>query len=208
MSLDTYANLKAAVIRFSGRDDLSDLLDDFIDLTEEKIYSNEMMPLRLRGFETTAVAQTIAGTNSVALPANYLQTRSITLSSGGSERELIFNSPSAIPKKSGSGIPVYFTIEGDNITFDTTPDGAYDVNITYYEKPTALSSSNTTNFVLTNHPSIYLNGCLGELYSYTSELQDSEAYYGKFIRSIKGAIRNDRTGRYINAQGRVQGSTP
>ena len=208
MSLDTYANLKAAVIRFSGRDDLSDLLDDFIDLTEEKIYSNEMMPLRLRGFETSSTLQTIAGTNAVALPTGYLQARSIALTSGGKEREMFFNSPSALPKKSGSGIPVSFTVEGDNLVFDVTPDGVYDIEFVYYGKPTALSSTNTTNFVLTNHPSIYLDGCLSELYSYTSEIQDSEAYFGKFIRSIKGAIRNDRTGRYINAQGRVQGSTP
>lgn len=208
MSLATYADLKATVIRFSGRDDLSDLLDDFIVLTEEQIYSNEMMPLRLRGLETTATAATISGTNTVALPTGYLQIRSITLNSGGVERELIFNSPSAIPKKSGSGIPVYFTIIGSNIVFDITPDGVYTLENSYYGKPTALSSSNQTNFVLTNHPTIYVNGCLSELKSFAGEIQDSEAYFGKFIRSIKGAIRNDRTGRYVNAQGRVQGSTP
>ena len=208
MSLATYADLKATVIRFSGRDDLSDLLDDFIALTEEQIYSNEIMPLRLRGFETTAALVTIAGTNAVAIPATYLQARSITLDSGGVEREMFFNSPSALPKRSGSGIPVSFTVEGDSLVFDVTPDGVYNISFHYYAKPTALSASNTTNFVLTNHPSIYLNGCLSELKSYASEIQDAEAYFGKFIRSIKGAIRNDRTGRYVNAQGRVQGSTP
>jgi len=208
MSLATYADLKATVIRFAGRDDLSDKLDDFILLAEEQMYSNELMPLRLRGFESNDALATIAGTNAVALPATYLQARSITLNSGGTDRELFFNSPSALPKKSGSGIPTHFTIEGSNIVFDIVPDGVYAMEFVYYGKPTALSASNQTNFVLTNHPSIYLNGCLSELYSYTTELQDSEAYFAKFIRSIKGAIRNDRTGRYVNAQGRVQGSTP
>lgn len=208
MSLDNYANLKAAVINFSGRDDLSSLVDDFLDLTEEQIYSNEIMPLRLRAFETNTTLQTIAGTNAVALPATYMQTRSITLNSGGVEREMFYNSPSALPKKAGSGIPVYFTIEGSNLVFDVTPDGVYDIEFAYYAKPTALSSSNTTNTVLTNHPSIYLFGCLSALYDYTSEPNDAESYFGKFIRSIKGAIRNDRTGRYANAQSRVRGSTP
>ena len=34
MALDTYANLKTAIANFLARDDLTDEIDDFIDLTE------------------------------------------------------------------------------------------------------------------------------------------------------------------------------
>ena len=34
MALDTYDNLKTAIINWSGRDDLSQVLDDFIDIAE------------------------------------------------------------------------------------------------------------------------------------------------------------------------------
>jgi len=208
MALSTYADLKAAVIRFAGRDDLTDSLDDFILLTEESMYSNEVAPLRLRGLEASTTLQTVAGTNSVAMPADYLEVRSIALNSGGVEREMFYNSPSAIPKKAGSGIPVYFTVEGSNLIFDVTPDAVYDIEFSYYGKATALSSSNQTNFVLTNHPSIYLSGCLSFLNDYTGEDEKSEYQFGKMIRAIKGAIRNDNSGRYPNAQARVRGSTP
>jgi len=208
MALSTYADLKAAVIRFAGRDDLTDSLDDFILLTEESMYSNEVAPLRLRGLEASTTLQTVAGTNSVAMPADYLEVRSIALNSGGVEREMFYNSPSAIPKKAGSGIPVYFTVEGSNLIFDVTPDSVYDIEFSYYGKATALSSSNQTNFVLTNHSSIYLSGCLSFLNDYTGEDEKSEYQFGKMIRAIKGAIRNDNSGRYPNAQARVRGSTP
>jgi len=53
MALDTYSNLKASVIAFSGRDDLSSQMDDFISLAEEAIYFNDVFPLRLQSMEHT-----------------------------------------------------------------------------------------------------------------------------------------------------------
>ena len=208
MALDTFANLKATIVRYSGRDDLSDVIDDFITITESKMFNNEVATLLVDDLETTITLQTVAGTNSVALPSGYIESRSLTITAGGSETELYYNTPAAIRKRSVSGIPVYFTVEGSDITFDTTPDGVYDLEFTYRAKPTALSSSNQTNAILTNYPEIYLYGALSELYKYTSEPDDSAVYFNDFISAIKGANKGSRKRQHPQAQARVRGSTP
>mgnify|MGYP005990108681 FL=1 len=48
----------------------------------------------------------------------------------------------------------------DALELAPTPDAAYTLQLTYYEKITALSDSNTSNFVSNNHPDVYLYGAL------------------------------------------------
>jgi hypothetical protein len=209
MALANYADLKTTVIKFSGRDDLSDNMDDFILLTEESIFFNEKSPLRLRAFESTVELSTVAGTKTVALPTGYLEARSATIEVGGGEFPLVLYGASALPTVSGSGFPKSFSVKGTNIEFDRVPDAVYTINFTYYAQPTALSSGSPTNTVLTNHPSIYLNGCLSILNSFTGELDRSEGYFNAMLRSIRGANRGDRDGRFSPApQGRVRGNIP
>ena len=61
---------------------------------------------------------------------------------------------------SSSGEPLYFAITGQNIELIPTPDSAYTLEIIYYTKITALSSSNTSNWLLEDHNDAYLFGTL------------------------------------------------
>ena len=58
-----------------------------------------------------------------------------------------------------SGTPIFYSIEGAQFLFDRTPSGV-ELEILYYQKIPALSDSNPTNWLLTNHPSVYLYGSL------------------------------------------------
>jgi hypothetical protein len=48
----------------------------------------------------------------------------------------------------------------DSIELAPTPDGEYTLQLTYYAKISALSDSNTSNFVSVSHPDVYLYGAL------------------------------------------------
>ena len=74
MSLDRYANLKQAIQNFSHRNDISDVIDDFIDLAENKIDNG----LRLRSNELRAQA-TISSGRFLALPDRFLEMRRMSL---------------------------------------------------------------------------------------------------------------------------------
>lgn len=191
MALDTYSNLKASVVAFSGRDNLSEIIDDCINLTEQSMYNNEQAPLRVRSMEALSTLTTVSGTKTLDLPANFLAFRSISIESGGGEHQLDYYSPSALPTPNTSGIPRAFTIT-DKIEFDYIPSGAYTININYYASATPLSSAAPTNAILTKYPSIYLSGCLSCVYDFANEPELSEYHYGRFIRAIKGAIKGDK----------------
>ena len=208
MALDNFANLKASIVSYSGRDDLSPNMDDFIALAEEQMYSNNGSELRLMTFSTKVTLTTTAGDNFLALPSDYMEAQSIAIVSSGETTDLIYHSPPALRLRSGTGTPQFYSIT-DTLIFDISPDDIYDIELTYYAKPTALSSANPTNYVLTNFPSIYLFGALAQVYDFTDDLQNSEAFARKFILRVRAAVKGDSKARIGTvAQAQVRGSTP
>jgi len=206
-ALTDYATLKAGVISFTGRDDLSPLFDTLLALGESAMYNNESKPLRVSSLESSTSLVTVGGTNAVALPTDYIALRSLKMTDGGEECELTYNSPSALQIGTG-GQPQYYTINGTNITFDAIPDGVYTLTLDYYARPDALDSTNDTNAILTKYPDIYMYACMFSVYDYTTEPQMSENYYNKMVRSIRGAMKADSKGLRPNAAMRHRGITP
>ena len=206
MALDSYANLKAAIKRLDGSNDLTDVLDDAIDMCESEIYSNADEPLRIRAMEVTVTDS--LSTRFLALPANYLSIRSVRLALSNGNRDIRFATPEALEVRGGSGRPSYFTITSQ-IEFDIVPDSAYTIEIAHYAKPTALSASNTTNAVLTGYPNIYLFGSLWAVNLFNAEEDKATLYYRGFINSIKGANSENKKGRYGPAPTmKFEGMTP
>lgn len=208
MALTNYAGLKQEVIEFTGRDDLSSRFDAFLDLAEAKIYrTNSLKSLRVREMETVTTLVTVSGTNTVALPADFLEARSMKIDYSGNKYELRYLSPSSVDEVS-SGMPSAFTLRGTNIVFDSIPDDAYNLTLAYYAQPVALSATNSTNVILTNYPDIYLNACMAMVYDFTTEPEMSQFCMEKAQASIQGAMKSDeRAIRKIPAA-RVRGVTP
>lgn len=195
MSITSYTTLKTAVFDFSGRDDLSGKFGTIIDIAEDNMYNNESQPLRTNDLITTTTLTTVAGTNSVALPTGFISGLSVLIIAGGIKRELVNTAPAALNRNGESGTPGKYSIT-NAIIFDYVPDGAYDIELTYYARPAALDATNNTNAILTAYPSIYLYACLASVADLAGEDQDSERFYQKMMRSIKGAIRASRKLRY------------
>lgn len=59
-----------------------------------------------------------------------------------------------------TGTPSHYAIEGENILFGPTPSSAQTVKGTYYSTISALNSGTATNWLLTDHPDIYLAGTM------------------------------------------------
>lgn len=208
MTISTYTTLKTQVFNFSGRDDLSESFATFVQMAENYIYHNEDQPLRVQDLITTTTLTTVAGTNSLALPADFLSGLSVLINNGGIKRELVNTSPSALGRNGESGIPTKYSI-AEEIVFDYIPDGAYEIELTYYAQPSALDTTNNTNIVLTKYPDIYLFACLSAVNDLSGEDQESERYYQKMMRSIRGAIRSNRQLRHSpGASARTRGPTP
>lgn len=209
MSLDTYANLKIELIDWSGRDDMDQSIDTFIDMAEQEMYANETEVLQIRDGDVIAAFATSITDRFAVLPSGYQSMRKARIQIvDGESVEIKFRTPAQLNILSSAGLPRFFTVT-DQIEFDRISDQVYAGEFQYFQEFTALSSSNATNAVLTRFPNIYLFGALWALKLRAEEPINAEAYYQRFMRAIKGANNKDKLGRYGPAPiMRVEGPTP
>lgn len=180
------------------------LLDDFIDLAEADIANH----LRIRDMEARATATASTSSRYIELPDGYLSMRRLSLVSGSNRYELQSTTPESMLVQPSAGRPRFFAVT-TQIEFDRTPDSAYTVEMQYYRSLTALSSSNTTNAILTRFPMVYLYGCLMHYGNWALNDVLAAKYAGMFQGAIESANKADRRGRHSpGAAMRVEGSTP
>ena len=204
MAISTYSEIKQSIIRWSHRSDLDTLIDDFIRLAEVDMFktTSDHEGLEIREMETKSTAS--ADTQELALPTGFLSMRSMVIG----DDDLRYLAPESMQYRNGTGKPLYYTIT-NQIEFDISPDQAYTVEMVYFAKPTGLSSSNTTNVVLTNHPDIYLYGALWILFTHAMDDENISKYRQFYTQAIDGANAKDEWGRYGSAPyARVNGPTP
>jgi hypothetical protein len=158
MALSTYAELKTSIGDWLNRSDLTNAIPDFISLAEAQVERT----LRTRQMIVRANASFDAQYGAV--PADFLETKSLKLTSTNPQTPLEFLSIDALDNKAseytGSGKPRFFGVVGGQFRLVPVPDATYTTELTYYAKLTKLSSTVATNWLLTSSPDIYLYGAL------------------------------------------------
>lgn len=208
MAINTYATLKDAVQRWSKRNDSLSTIDDFIDLAEADMWKGPSGgdPLRIRDMEARATAT--ASDRFLALPDGFLEMRKLRLVNGSINHDLKFCVPESMTVNSGSGVPVFYTVTSE-VEFDRIPASSYTTEMHYYKELTALSSSNTTNAILTRFPDVYLFGCLYHFGLWALDDAFATKYSQLFISAIKAANKTDKKGRYPAGKAmKREGPTP
>ena len=194
MALDTFANLNTSIANYLNRDDLTSYIPDFISLAEAR----HGRDLRLRIMESVATATATSGTNYLALPTNFLEFRYVALNTTP-KIVLRYMSPFELTRNYGgttSGEPVYMTLIGERLYFGPTPDSNYSIEWAYYAKPTALSDSNTSNAILTNHPDLYLYASLLESAPFLMQDERLGTWAELYREAVKVANASDEVGRH------------
>ena len=193
MALSTYAELKTSIANWLNRSDLtSEIADDFIKLVEAEYNSK----FRIRKMLTSDTAFTI-DSELETLPTGFLQVRDFFIVSGSAKYSLTYMAPTQMDQTKGgstSGRPNTYTILGDNFRFAPTPDSAYTSTINYYKAIDSLSSSTTTNYILTNHPGIYLYGSLYHAANFLGGIEPSKLqnWSQLYATSMERLERNDK----------------
>ena len=157
MPFNTYSTLVSAIGNWLARSDLSDYIDDFIDLGEERLSRD----VRIHEMETSF--STAISSGVVALPTGFLELkyayvdRSPTQPLEPKDSQWIVRK---YPTRSSQDIPQFIGIDGSNFVFGPYPDSNYTIAGMYYKKPTALSGTNTTNEFTDNAADLLLYACL------------------------------------------------
>jgi len=176
----TYAELKSAIADYLNRSDLTSTIDTFIDQSEAE------MNRKLRHKKMIKRATATCDSQYLAVPTDWLEAINVEITSNDFSPLMQMSIESLdVYRKSinnKSGQPRYFCLVDDSIEVCPNPDGDYELQLTYYASIPALSDSNTTNWVSTYYPDLYLNMTLfqGSMY-----LMDDDR-----AKSFKGLYEN------------------
>ena len=185
MALDgTYTGLLASIAGLLHRSDLTASIPDFVVLVEARIARD----LRVRRQITTLVLNTVASVPYVTLPADYLELENLSISSGGVEANMPYVNieymNTRYPEGGGNGVPRVYTLETNQVLLGPVPDGVYPVTTLYYARFSPLATT-PTNWLLTNHPDVYLFGALADAADFIDSEKLAQKWEAKYTRAVK-----------------------
>lgn len=210
MTIGTYAQLQSAVTSWlEDRTDVASFVPDFITLAENVLnfgMGDDFAPLRVRDMETVVSLPSVNGVATI--PTDYLQYRRVVPATGN-RYPITFTTPDGadlLYPTGQAGLPQHFTIVGSNLyTYPKTSDN---VELTYYAMIPALSDSNTTNWLLTKAPGIYLRASLMQAAEFIKEDAEAQKQAAICQALMAGLSRSDQMANYARAGVTLRGNTP
>jgi hypothetical protein len=166
MSLSTKAGLETAISTWLARTDtrISGNADDMITLCEAKLNRD----LVLRVMWTNSNQTGTGGSSTIALPSDFVEAESLFLTTFGVQTKLSRFAPGEYEIGTTAGVPNAWAIDGANIQLDLPCDQAHTF-IFRYRQRFALVNPGDTNWLLTNHPDVYLFCALVEAESLSKD---------------------------------------
>ena len=194
MSITTYAELQTVIADFLDRDDQTERIKTFIQLSEAEM-SRKLRHWRM---ENRATAE-IDGQYS-ALPSDFLEPIRLHLE-GGDYRTLELISQGEMQKRrmqnaDTSGKPAFYALTQGELEVYPTPDGTYNLEMNYYAKIPALTTSSTTNWVLDNCPDAYLYGALVHSAPFLGEDARMATWVALFQSALNGIMAESEQAKF------------
>lgn len=192
MSITTYSELQTAIANWLGaRTDLTSRITEWIALFEAR-FNRRIRVREMEARYTATIAQYLATpTGFAGFRRLQLDTSPVQVLELKSPEWIADNYPST-----STGKPKVFTIIGSEIQFAPAPDSSYTLAGVYYTKLTNLSASNTTNWLLTDHPDLYLYGSLVESQAYTNIDERFPIWKAKYDEALVELMAQDKRDRY------------
>ncbi len=192
MTISTYVELQTAIQDwYKDRADLQPFAADFITLATS--YFN--LTLRVREMETkTDLTPDADGV--CTLPTDYIEAKRV-VELASTRRPLEYITEDAAdeyyPTRSAD-LSCHYMILGSSLT--ALPISANDIELTYYQNIPALSDQNTTNWLLTAHPDIYLAACRYYAYDFIGDTQKMTEQLQTFQALLKSLERSSDRNRW------------
>lgn len=207
MAISTYAELQQAVADNLARSDLTSFIPDFVTMAENWLNygSDDVEPLRCREMEAVTSLTPTAGV--CTLPTDYIEYRRVTEETS-TRRPLAYitNDMAEVlyPAREG-GLSGHFTIIGSSLY--TFPLSSNDIELVYYQALPPLAS-NSTNWLLTKAPGVYLRAVLVQAAEFIKDDTETAKQASMAKALIAGMNRSDMMGRYARAGLTPRGVTP
>ena len=149
-----FDSLKAAVAQYgwrTGDTEFEDAVDGMIQMAGARLNRK----LTLRVMEEDGELTGTPGSRTIALPADYVEPFGLSLTTSGHSQPLRYYVSGKLPQYDAQGTPNAWSIDGSGISLNCLCDQAHTFQFRY-RKSFVLSEAVPTNWLLTNHPDIYL----------------------------------------------------
>lgn len=198
MSLDTYAALQTSVAGFLNRADLTAVIPDFITLAEAQILRRLMKSWNDgHSLPRKMVSRNAAFSISaelVNLPTDFLGL--LALSIDATPTKLRYVKPDTFAREKvrrgvviPANTPQIYTVVGTQFQFLPAPDATYTGTLIYWQKFGALSSG--VNWILQDHPDVYLYGALTQSAPYLMDDHRIGVWGTLFTQALDDLIKSD-----------------
>ena len=200
MSITNYSELQTAVLNWSARGDtaFTSKVPDFIRLGEERIWRN----LRLDRMIQFADLTIVSGQNWVALPDDWAEFDTLYITDTGKPKKLEYRSYDALLEQDEGVGRYYYTIKGARLVYGLTPSSDTAISTTYFQRLDLLATT-STNWILTNHPSVYLYSALLEGAVYAKNPAKVGEYGTLYDKAIDETMTADRAAKVSGSRLRM-----
>jgi hypothetical protein len=202
-----YTQLKSSVADFLNRQDLSSVIPTFVTFCEADINR------KLRHRKMLARATAVLDEQYTALPTDFLEAKNIQLNVEPPVSLKYVTLEHADLLRSGTyssaGQPKYYTILGSSLEVVPTPSIEYTIELAYYQSFTALDEEeNTTNWLLTNHPDVYVYGTLVHSAPYLKDDERIAVWVGLYEKALSDLKVESETAEFSGSALRMGAKWP
>jgi len=196
MSITNYTNLQTTIADFLNRDDLTSVIPTFIQLAEAQMNRE----IRHWQMEARTSGQQSGGDQYMQIPADWLETIRLHLTGSGTSA-LTLASRAAIAdiraknENVSTVLPYYYTHADGQFELYPTPVEDTDFELLYYQKIPDLAT-NSTNWLLTDAPDVYLYGALLHSAPYLAEDARAAVWKSMYDEAVLGVNATSEKARY------------
>jgi hypothetical protein len=160
MAITNYTNLQTAIADFLNRDDLTSVIPTFIQMAEAQINRE----IRHYKMEQRSNGEQSGGDEWMQVPADWLETIRLHVISGGTSPVTLTSRAAmadirAKNENVSTKVPYLYCHSDSQFELYPTPTEDMQFELLYYQKIPDLAT-NSTNWLLTDAPDVYLYGSL------------------------------------------------
>lgn len=167
-----YGELKAAVTAYAHRDDYLPLMPTFLALAEARIYTGEANAPKVRAAAMRLFTTLANGTR----PVGFLEAIKVA-QNANPDAPLEYQPLDHIPRYTRA-----YTWDGETLVL--SKDQGFPVDLTYYGRLMTPVADADTNWILTNHPRVYLSAVLIELALWAQDDAMAAREAGNYISAV------------------------
>ena len=213
MSISNYNELQSHLADTINRTDLSDAVTTFspaslvsqikraISLAEQRIQNDIISRGGISHMETVDdTVNTVGGAEAITMPTGFHALRSMALTTnpyrvltGYADINSLFNT---FPHTTTAEPQAYAIVGANKAYLSPIPDGAYDLRIIFYKALDALSTSNTSNWLITNGIGVYVGASMVELCMYIQDYNATQVWESFYDAKLADLMRDDRVTRF------------